>query len=134
MINIASNGKIRNNKFLIHALNEIGCPVIMNSTKNMVYIINDNINYNVHPPVFNVISQIYSILSKNILQHNTYKCQLIEWCREDFRKTGKDDLTSNGDKCRNAPWEHISQEELFQCYFGQLWYTWGLKNVVPQNE
>lgn len=134
MIDIASSGKIRNNYPLIYVLNEIGCPVIMNSLNNMVYIVNDNIDYDVYPPVFNVIYQIYSILRNRILQHNTYKCQLIEWCRKDFEKTGKEDLTSDGDRCRNAPWERTSPEELFQCYFGQLWYTWGLKDVVPQNE
>lgn len=134
MIDIANGRDIRNNKMFIDALNEIGCPVIMNNENNMVYIRNNKIDYDVHPPIFNVISQIYSILSKSTLQHNTYRCQLIEWCKRDFEKNNNKDLTSEGDKCRCAPWERTSPEELFQCYFGQLWYTWGLKDVIPKNE
>ena len=100
----------------------------------MVYIRNNNIKDNVHPPVFNVISQIYSIMNRNVLEHNTYKCQLKDWCHKDFLTTGKKDLTTDGDSCRYAPWERVREKDIQQCYFGQIWYTWGLKDVIPNNE
>ena len=134
MIEIAQGRDIRNNKTFIDVLNEIGCPVIMNNQNKMFYIRNNNINDNVHPPVFNVISQIYSIMNRDVLKHNTYKCQLMEWCHNDFVATGKKDLTTEGDSCRYAPWERVKEEDIHQCYFGQIWYTWGLKDVVPNNE
>ena len=134
MLEIARGRDIRNNKAFINVLNEIGCPVIMNNQSNMVYIRNNSIEDNVHPPIFNVISQIYSIMNRNVLEHNTYKCQLIDWCHKDFLTTGQKDLTTDGDSCRYAPWERAKEEDIYQCYFGQIWYTWGLKDVVPQNE
>ena len=134
MLEIARGGYIRNNKTFISVLDEIGCPVIMNNQNNMFYIRNNSINDNVHPPVFNVISQIYSIMNRDVLEHNTYKCQLMGWCHNDFVATGKKDLTTEGDSCRYAPWERVKEEDIHQCYFGQIWYTWGLKNVIPENE
>lgn len=134
MLEIARGRDIRNNKAFIDVLNEIGCPVIMNNQNNMVYIRNNNIKDNVHPPVFNVISQIYSIMNRNVLEHNTYKCQLMDWCHKDFLTTGQKDLTTDGDSCRYAPWERVREEDIHQCYFGQIWYTWGLKDVIPNNE
>ena len=134
MIDIARGKEIRNNKTFISILNEIGCPVIMNNDNILTYIRNDSVNYEVQPPVFNIINQIYSILKDSAITHNVYKCKLIDWCKKDFEKTGVEDLTSKDDKCIYAPWERNLPEDLFQCYFGQMWFTWGLKDVTPISE
>lgn len=134
MIEIARGKDIRNNQTLRCALEEIGCPVIMNSDSVLTYIRNNNVNYDVIPPIFNIINQIYSIFRENAIVHNVYRCKLIDWCKKDFERNGIEDLTSKDEKCFFAPWERQSAEELFQCFFSQLWYTWGLKNVIPINE
>ena len=134
MIEIARGTKIRTNKTLKEILEEIGCPVIMNNNNVLTYIRNNNVNYDVIPPVFNIINQIYSIFKENVLTHNVYKCKLIDWCKKDFEINKIEDLTSKDDKCLYAPWERVTPNELFQCFFGQLWFTWGLKEVTPVNE
>lgn len=134
MVDIARGGEIRNNKILLGVLNEIGCPVIMNSNNVLTYIRNDSVKYEVQPPVFNVINQIYSILKDSTVIQNVYKCKLMDWCKKDFEKINVEDLTSKDDKCIYAPWERMQPNELFQCYFGQMWYTWGLKDVTPISE
>ncbi len=133
MINIARQGKILNNLSFNQAVNAIGCPVIMNQKNEMTYIRNNNINFEVTPPTFNVIEQIYSIFSRNKLgAYSSYQCKLVEWCRNDFAINNLPDLTGEyQSKCLYSPWERISTKELQQCYFGQVWYTWGLKDVVP---
>jgi len=134
MLDIARGKDIRNNRKFLEALDAIGCPVIMNNANVLTYIRNNSITYDVQPPILNVISQIYSIFKVSTLSENTHKCQLSEWCKNYFKKTGANDLTSEGDKCFYAPWERISTEELFHCFFGQIWFTWGLKNVKPVNK
>lgn len=134
MIDIARGGEIRNNKTLIAILNEIGCPVIMNSDNVLTYIRNDSVKYEVQPPVFNVINQIYSILKDGVVIDYGYRCKLLDWCKKDFEKNGVEDLTSKDDKCIYAPWERKLPNELFHCFFGQIWFTWGLKDVTPIRE
>jgi hypothetical protein len=137
MLDIAKNGRIKDNIPLLCCINSIGCPVILNADKSLIVpIVNEKIDISkLDPSCFWTINQIYSIFSKKgALQHNTYKCEMIEWCKNSFKKNKVDDLTKKGDCCIYAPWERANKDEEYQiCPFAQIWYSWGMKNFKPND-
>lgn len=132
-LDICRGKNIRNNWRFRDVLGNIGCPVIMNNKHELTYIRNNNINFEVYPPVFNAIEQIYSIFSKDgvLDKHGFYECKLKDWCSKDFQANNKIDITVPRDSpCRYAPWENF-KINLQCCYFSQIWFTWGLKDLIP---
>jgi hypothetical protein len=89
MIDIAKMGCVKENPIFMFCLNTIGCPVTLNDDKSTIVPIVDRMIdvEKIDPSCFWTISQIYSIFSnEGTLKHDTYKCEMIEWCKKSFEK------------------------------------------------
>ena len=119
----------------MYSIYNIGCPIILNQNKTYLdTIVKKEIELeSIDPSCLWSINQIYTIFSKNnSLKNNTYRCEMIDWCKMSFLKKNVDDLTSKDDKCYNAPWERASNtEDTKYCAFAQIWFSWGMKDVKP---
>lgn len=135
-LRIAREGQICDNSALRSVLGELGCPVILNNTNALTTIIGrisllpaqGSMN---DPSCFWVFNQMYKIFKKGELNNNTYKCEMIDWCRDSFAKKQVKDFTSEGDDCLYSPWHRMSDEEFQHCTFGRFWRTIQLSGVEP---
>lgn len=138
-LDLAKGGKVRENKTLRAIMAELGCPVILNQTHSLftlfgltAYPFLEGRGYD--PSCFWVINQFYKILKQGRLKQNTYRCEMIDWCRESFKRKNVKDLTEDGDSCFYSPWLRTTREELQLCSFGRFWTTWKLAGITPYSE
>ena len=132
MLDIARGGVLRENNHLRVILGELGCPVVLNNTNGLTTIIGRISFYlNNDPSCFWVFNQMYKIFKHGCLHDNTYKCEMIDWCKESFKQKNVKDLTTNGDDCLYSPWKRMSDEEFQLCTFGRFWRTIKLSGIEP---
>lgn len=138
-LEIARGGMLRDNTPLRSVMGELGCPVILNKTNTLTTILG-RISFMLScktmydPSCFWVFNQMYKILKQGCLNNDTYRCEMIDWCRDCFIKKGVKDLTSEGDECIYSPWKRVSDEEFQLCTFGRFWRTIKLAGVEPVNQ
>lgn len=134
-LDIARGSTICENNLFKRILGEIGCPVILNKTEDLTSIfgriafLDQNETYD--PSCFWVINQMYKILRYGCQQNNTYKCEMIDWCKKSFLLKKVKDLTTEGDNCFYSPWLRVSNEEFQLCAFGRFWRTIKLGGIEP---
>lgn len=136
LINIARGGKIRENDPLKATLGELGCPVVLNNTEDLIsifgrisYLLKDDNFYD--PSCFWVFNQMYKLFKQGALHNDTFKCEMIDWCKMCFKMKNVKDLTEEGDSCLYSPWLRTSDDEFQLCSFGRFWRTIGLAGVEP---
>jgi hypothetical protein len=136
MLELVRNGQLKNNKTFSVLLRKIGSPLVVNDNFELTLAYPPLTSYDIVPEYLWIIYQIYKMCSYNGedggLINNTYKCEMIEWCKASAIDQKKDDWTDY-DRCRNAPWERASDPDPNYCTFGKIWKTWGLKDIKPVN-
>lgn len=121
------NGKI-NNRFLNDLISKLGSPLAINENFEASLVMTTNHDYNISIEYLWVINQVYKIYT-NGLKNDTYKCEMIEWCKSSCEENKIEDYTD--DRCRYDPWLRSKDSDPNSCTFGRLWKTWGLSTKTP---
>ena len=137
-LDIACGGQIYRNRAFAKVIGTLGCLSVKTSL-DLVYnfLPKSCESLVVDADWFLSLHQLYNVLftndaiiqdkqGNNILQK---ECELKNWCNDSFTRKGELDLTHSSDKCRYAPWENNSPQELAQCSFGRLWCAFQLQHI-----
>jgi len=127
---ILNNGKVNNNPF-VQLLHNLGSPIVVNDAGDMTFIQPTPTSFELRPEYLWVFHQIYNIY-KNELDHQTYKCEMIDYCN---LRAGLNKVSEyTNDRCRYDPWTRSKESDPHPCLFGHVWKTWGLMNEYPQTK
>ena len=135
-LDIARGGQLCDNTPLRSVIGELGCPVILNNTNALTTILG-RISFLLakdrgsDPSCFWVFNQMYKIFKQGCLNNDTYKCEMIDWCKNCFNIKQVKDLTVEGDDCLYSPWRRMSDEEFQLCTFGRFWRTIEMSGIEP---
>lgn len=140
-LDIARGGVLRDNNILKRILGEIGCPVILNKTEALTTIYGrisvlaaQSKGKSYDPSCFWVFNQMYKMFKHGCQENDTFKCEMIDWCKKSFAEKKVKDLTAEGDNCLYSPWLRMSDEEFQFCTFGRFWRTIKLSGISPVNK
>ena len=126
---ILTDGNV-NNKLFASLLHKLGSPLVVNDDSDTTFIQPTDTPFDVRPEYMWVLNQIYTIY-KSKLDHDTYKCEMIDWCNQSAKINNLDEFTD--ERCRYAPWERSKDSDPNPCSFGRVWKTWGLQNKFPKS-
>ena len=137
-LDIACGGRLYRNNALAMVISTLGCLSIKTSS-DLVYnfLPKSCEGLEIDADWFLCLHQLYNVLFTNdAISQDRYgnyllqkECELKKWCHDSFTKKGEPDLTNSSDKCKYAPWENISPQEMAQCSFGRLWCAFQLQHL-----
>lgn len=137
-LDIASGGRIYENKAFATTLGLLGCLAVKTSS-DLVYnfLPRSCADMEVESDWFVCLHQFYNLLftTDSIKEcpdgslEVVKECELKKWCHDSFSKKGEPDLTTTGYNCKYSPWMNISPDEMAQCSFGRLWGAFDLMHV-----